>query len=83
MKTYRQAYRSNGRRVVNFNTLENKDNSVIIITASEFKAFGNNPHHRFVGDANVWVSNVSPHGPPYDPNRGVTLAPLQESAVRR
>jgi hypothetical protein len=46
-------------------------NSVVVITASEFNTVGVDPHHRFMGDADVWVSNIAPHGPPADPNHGV------------
>ena len=28
---------------------------------------------RFVGDATITVSNIAPHGPPFDPNHGVTF----------
>jgi hypothetical protein len=73
MQTFRQAYRAHGRTPANFNTPSIHDNSVVLVTASEFTTLGNNPHHRFIGNANVSVSNIAPHGPPFDPNNGVTF----------
>ena len=29
--------------------------------------------HRFIGAASIAVENVAPHGPPFDPNHGVTF----------
>jgi hypothetical protein len=71
MQTFRQVYRVHGRVPANFNTPDIQDNSVVLVTACEIRTVGNNPHHRFLGAANVWVSNIAPHGPPFDPNNGV------------
>jgi len=42
---------------------------------SQYELAGPDPTHfpRFVGNANVTVNNISPHGPPDDPNHGVTF----------
>jgi hypothetical protein len=67
----------NGRRVQNFNWNAIDSNSVVLITASEYVPLANPPPganlQRFVGDANIWVSNIAPHGPPFDDNHGVTF----------
>src|SRR5262249_44719049 len=60
-----------GRVRMNHNDPRISEGSVVVVTAAEFKAVGSNPHHRFMGDADVWGSNISPHGPPSDPNNGV------------
>ncbi|MEP6462546.1 MAG: hypothetical protein ABJC62_03850 [Frankiaceae bacterium] len=64
MRTFRQVYHTHGRVKTNFNTAEISDRSVVLVTACEITTVGSNPHHRFLGDANVWVSNIAPHGPP-------------------
>jgi hypothetical protein len=56
---------------MNLNTQDIDERSVVVITAVEITTVGNNPQHRFLGDADVWVSNIAPHGPPSDPNNGV------------
>ena len=56
---------------MNHNDSRIDERSVVVITAAEFTTVGNNPQHRFLGDADVWVSNIAPHGPPSDPNNGV------------
>ncbi len=71
MQTIRVATRGHGRMRMNVNTPAVNDSSVVVVTASETRVVGNNPHHRFMGDADVWVSNIAPHGPPFDPNNGV------------
>jgi hypothetical protein len=73
MKTYRQVYTGHGSWSVNFNARDFQDNSVVLVTACEVMTLGNNPHHRFIGAARVWVSNIAPHGPPFDPNHGVSF----------
>jgi hypothetical protein len=74
MFTIRRAFRGHGRIPMNENVGDGSidENSVVVITAAEITTVGNNPHHRFVGDADIWVSNIAPHGPPSDPNNGVT-----------
>ena len=42
---------------------------VVLVTVSEY----NHDHVRFIGAATIGVSNVAPHGPPFDPNHGVTF----------
>jgi hypothetical protein len=56
---------------MNLNTGDINEFSVVVITASETRPVGTNPNHRFMGNADVWVSNIAPHGPPFDPNNGV------------
>jgi hypothetical protein len=73
MFTIRRTFRGHGRVRMNENVGDGSidGNSVVVITASEFNTVGVDPHHRFLGDADVWVSNIAPHGPPADPNHGV------------
>jgi Papain-like cysteine protease AvrRpt2 len=75
-QTVRQ-YWSNlrGRSQLNFNWGAINQDSVVTITASEYTPDGNDPKHspRFVGAATITVENISPHGPPNDPNHGVTF----------
>jgi hypothetical protein len=81
-QTIRVFYRPvKGRFRVNFNWGAIDKESAVLVTASEYRAstsngavFADKPSQpRFVGDANVWVSNIAPHGPPDDPNDGVTF----------
>jgi hypothetical protein len=58
-----------GRAQLNVNWSAIDHDSVVVVTASEYK----NEHVRFVGAASITVANVAPHGPPYDPNHGVTF----------
>ena len=69
-----------GRRVLNFNWNAITRESVVHVTATEYKShnkdnpyFGKESAARWAGDANIWVSNISPHGPSSDPNLGVTF----------
>jgi hypothetical protein len=64
-----------GRSQLNFNWDAINHNSVVLISASEYAVDPGDPAHspRFVGAANVSVDNISPHGPPLDPNHGVTF----------
>jgi hypothetical protein len=66
-----------GRNAVNLNWNAISADSVVMISASEYNAnsqkLPDGSHQRFVGAANVTVSNVTPHGPPFDPNHGVTF----------
>jgi hypothetical protein len=59
----------NGRATLNYNWPAIDQDSVVMVTASEYKQAG----VRFVGDASITVANIAPHGPPYDPNHGVTF----------
>lgn len=58
-----------GRTVLNYNWQAIDQNSVVIVTAAEARADG----VRFVGAAPITVSDITPHGPPWDPNHGVTF----------
>jgi hypothetical protein len=67
-----------GRNVVNLNWPAVSADSVVAVTASEYNAASqelpDGSDQRFVGAAPVTVANVTPHGPPFDPNLGVTFA---------
>ena len=55
-----------GRARQNFNFGPIRQNSAIIVTACEFHFFGGiagAAGRPFLGEANVWVSNVGPHDP--------------------
>jgi Papain-like cysteine protease AvrRpt2 len=76
MQTCRQYWWNlNGRCRLNFNWDAIDHDSVVLISASEYRPNGGDPAHssRFVGDARIRVLNVSPHSPPFDPNHGVTF----------
>jgi hypothetical protein len=64
-----------GRNVKNFNWDAIDADSVVHISASQYtpdsEQLPDRTDQRFVGDATVAVSNVTPHGPPFDANRGV------------
>jgi hypothetical protein len=66
-----------GRNVVNLNWPAVSADSVVMVSASEYSSTSqklpDGSHQRFVGAASVTVSNVTPHGPPFDPNHGVTF----------
>lgn len=64
-----------GRSQVNFNWGAIDHDSVVLVSASEFAPNRDDAKHspRFAGDARIRVDNVSPHGPPFDPNHGVTF----------
>lgn len=66
-----------GRNVVNLNWDAISADSVVMVSASEYTAnsqqLPDGSDQRFVGSADVTVSNVTPHGPPFDPNHGVTF----------
>ena len=67
IRKYWGAFR--GRETLNFNWPVIDHDSVVLIAASEYNA----QHARFIGAASITVSNIAPHGPPYDPNHGVTF----------
>ena len=66
-----------GRNVVNLNWDAVSADSVVMVSASEYNAnsqqLPDGTDQRFVGAADVTVSSVTPHGPPFDPNHGVTF----------
>ena len=66
-----------GRNVVNLNWGALSADSVVAVAASEYVTGGqklaDNSAQRFVGAASITVDNVTPHGPPFDPNHGVTF----------
>jgi len=64
-----------GRCTLNFNWDAINHDSVVLITASEYRPNPPDPAHspRFVGAVNIGVENISPHSPPFDPNHGVTF----------
>jgi hypothetical protein len=76
--TIRIFWRMNpGRNVVNLNWPALSADSVVAVQASEYatgtQALPDGTEQRFVGAASITVDNITPHGPPYDPNRGVTF----------
>jgi hypothetical protein len=66
-----------GRNVVNVNWDAISADSVVMVSASEYNSnsqmLPDGSDQRFVGAADVTVANVTPHGPPFDPNHGVTF----------
>lgn len=66
-----------GRNVVNLNWPALSADSVVSVQASEYAAgsqqLPDSTEQRFIGAADVTVENVTPHGPPFDTNRGVTF----------
>jgi hypothetical protein len=63
-----------GRATLNFNWPAINHDSVVLVTAAEYQvAQPISNEHRFVGAASITVENIAPHGPPFDPNHGVTF----------
>ncbi len=66
-----------GRNVVNLNWDAISADSAVMVSASEYNSnsqqLPDGSDQRFVGAADVTVANVTPHGPPFDPNHGVTF----------
>lgn len=58
-----------GRVTLNFNWDAIEHDSVVLISTSEY----DERRVRFVGAASIHVSNIAPHGPPFDSNKGVTF----------
>lgn len=58
-----------GRNSLNYNWPIIDQDSVVLVTASEYT----NQQVRFIGSASITVSDITPHGPPYDQNHGVTF----------
>jgi hypothetical protein len=76
MQTCRQYWRNlSGRCELNFNWDAIDHDSVVLISASEFRPDDEAPARspRYVGEATIRVHNISPHGPPFDHNHGVTF----------
>ena len=63
-----------GRATLNFNWPLINHDSVVLITAAEYQTTTPpSNEHRFIGAANISFENIAPHGPPFDPNHGVTF----------
>jgi hypothetical protein len=66
-----------GRNSLNYDWDAIGANSVVLMTACEYKPDGpasdDRSAQRWSGDAPVRVVSIAPHGPPSDPNRGVTF----------
>lgn len=63
-----------GRVTLNFNWPVINHDSVVLVTAAEYVvAQPPSSEHRFIGAASITVENIAPHGPPFDPNHGVTF----------
>jgi len=58
-----------GRATLNFYWDAIEHDSTVIVSASEYA----DNKVRFIGAATISADNVCPHGPPYDPNHGVTF----------
>ena len=70
MQTMRKIWRPfRGRVTLNYNWDAIDQDSVVVVTVSECSPDG----VRFVGAATISADNIAPHGPPYDPNHGVTF----------
>ncbi|KAL9632570.1 MAG: hypothetical protein Q9164_005240 [Protoblastenia rupestris] len=63
-----------GRATLDFKWPIISQDSVVLLTTSEYFGFTppNNEHH-FIRAASVTVENISPHGPPSDPDPGLTF----------
>jgi len=75
-----------GRNVVNFNWEAIDSESVVLVTASLYIARPNPPpgeNLQRVDDPTMTVSvhNISPHGPPFDDNLGVTFVVTTEGGI--
>ncbi len=68
---------TNGTRPFNFNWPAINADSVVLVTASEYdpsaRPDADGSARRLLGAANIRVNNIAPHGPPSDPNHGVTF----------
>jgi hypothetical protein len=63
-----------GRATINFNWPVINHDSVVLVTAAEYAVSAPpSDDHRFIGAASITVENIAPHGPPFDPNHGVTF----------
>jgi hypothetical protein len=76
MRSVRQYWTGlRGRSVLNFNWDAIDHDSTVHVAAAEWRRDPGAPAQspRVVGAANITVRNVTPHGPPFDPNHGVTF----------
>ncbi len=68
---------TNANKAYNFNWPPINANSVVLVTASEYDPAApadlDGSAKRFIGAAPIRVNNIAPHGPPSDPNHGVTF----------
>lgn len=63
-----------GRTTLNFNWGAINHDSVVLISAAEYVVTHPPSNERkFIGSASITVENIAPHGPPFDPNHGVTF----------
>ena len=63
-----------GRATLNFNWPTINNDFVVLVSAAEYVvAQPKTNEHRFIGAASITVENIAPHGPPFDPNHGVTF----------
>ena len=63
-----------GRVTLNSTGTAINHDSVVIVTAPSTRTTPPvTSEHRFIGAATITVDNIAPHGPPYDPNHGVTF----------
>jgi hypothetical protein len=65
-----------GRRRQNFQLQNVNTTSTVVITAAQYDPNNVPPIHpdervRHLGDANIWISNIGPHGEDGTPNNGV------------
>jgi hypothetical protein len=63
-----------GRVRINVNWDQINHDSVVLVTVAEYQP--QDPptdDYRKFGDVPITVENIVPHGPPYDPNHGVTF----------
>jgi hypothetical protein len=58
-----------GRVILNYNWDIIDHDSVVLVSVSEY----NDQKVRFIGAASISADNIAAHGPPYDPNHGVTF----------
>jgi hypothetical protein len=68
-----------GRASLNFNWDDVDSDSVVLVTASEYIPKPNPPpganlQRKANRSASVRIANISPHGPPFDNNHGVTFS---------
>jgi hypothetical protein len=87
-QTIRKFWRGpfSGRHVLNFNWDQIDSDSVVLVTASLYVAQSNPPpgaNLQRIDDPTKTVSvhNISPHGPPFDNNHGVTFVVTTEGGI--
>jgi hypothetical protein len=63
-----------GRASLNYNWSAINYDSTVIVTAAEYAVqVPASNEFRFIGAASITVENIAPHGPPHDPNHGVSF----------